>query len=88
MLYGILEENQLCLLGVGHVVIIEVVLENSLNLIHVCQILIQTVSFRCTHLQVKVVRYSVLIANQMFSELNKHFQQENLTLMKSPNMMG
>lgn len=74
MLYGILNENQLCLLGVGHVVIIKVVLENSLNLIHVCQILIQTVSFRCTHLQVKVVRYSVLTANQMFSELNKHFQ--------------
>lgn len=51
MLNGVLEENQLGLLGEGHVVIIEVVLKNSLNLIHVCQILIQTIFFLCTHLQ-------------------------------------
>ena len=51
MLNGVLEENQLCLLGEGHVVIIEVILENNLNLIHVCQILIQTIFFLCTHLQ-------------------------------------
>ena len=50
MLDGILEENQLGLLGEGHVVIIEVVLEDSLDLIHVRQILIQTVLFFCTHL--------------------------------------
>ena len=51
MLDGILEEHQLGLLGEGHVVIIKVVLENSLNLFHVCQILIQTVFLLCTHLQ-------------------------------------
>lgn len=51
MLNGILEENQLGLLGKGHVVIIEVVLEDSLDLIHVCQILIQAILFLCTHLQ-------------------------------------
>lgn len=57
MLNGVLKENQLGFLGEGHVVIIEVVLENSLNLIHVCQILIQTVFFLCSHLQGNVVRY-------------------------------
>ena len=62
MLDGILEENQLGLLGEGHVVIIEVVLENSLDLIHVCQILIQTVFFLRTHLQGDVMKYfSVII---------------------------
>lgn len=35
MLNSILEENQLGLLGEGHIVIIEVVLQNSLDLIHV-----------------------------------------------------
>lgn len=51
MLNGILEENQLGLLGKGHVVIIEVVLEDSPDLTHVCQILVQTIFFLCTHLQ-------------------------------------
>lgn len=50
MLDGVLEENQLDFLGEGHVVVIEVVLENSLNLTHVCQILVQTVFFICSHL--------------------------------------
>lgn len=51
MLDGILEKNQLGLLGKGHVVIIQVVLENSLDLIHICQILIETIFFLSTHLQ-------------------------------------
>lgn len=51
MLDSVLEENQLDLLGEDHVVIIEVVLENGPDLIHVCQILIETVFFLCTHLQ-------------------------------------
>ncbi len=55
VLNGVPKENQLFVLGEGHVVIIQVVLENSLNLIHVCQILIQTVFFLCTHLQGNVV---------------------------------
>lgn len=36
MLNSILEENQLGLFGEGQVVIIKVVLQNSLDLIHVC----------------------------------------------------
>lgn len=51
MLNGILEENQFCLLGKGHIVIIEVILEDSLNLTHVRQVLIQTILFLCTNLQ-------------------------------------
>lgn len=50
MLNGVLEEYQLGLLGEGHVVIIEVVLENSLDLIHVCKILIHTSFLLYTHL--------------------------------------
>lgn len=57
MLDGILEENQFLLLGVGHIVIIKIVLKNSLNLIYVCQVLIHTVFFLCTHLQGNIVRY-------------------------------
>lgn len=50
MLNGILKKNQPGLLGKGHVVIIKVVLEYSLNLIHVCQILILTIFFLYSHL--------------------------------------
>lgn len=57
MFNGILEKNQLGVLGESHVIIIKVVLENRLNLNHVCQILIQTVFFICSHLQANVVRY-------------------------------
>ena len=93
MLNCVLEEDQLGLLAKGHVVIIKVVLENSLYLIHVSKILIQTIFFLCTHLQIyyvmegrrgnfKFVRYNcVKIAN-----LSK--RRLNLTLIKSPNMMG
>lgn len=51
MLNGILEEDQLGLLGEGHVVIIQVILKNCLNLLQVCQILIETVFFLHIHLQ-------------------------------------
>lgn len=51
MLDGILEENQLCLLGKGGVVVTEVVLQDRLDLIHIYQIFIDTVVLLCAHLQ-------------------------------------
>lgn len=74
MLDSVLEKNQLGLLGEGHVVIIEVVLENSLNLIHVCQILVQTIFFVCIHLRGLLDRNQSKHRNQMLSELFKHSQ--------------
>lgn len=51
MLDGVLEENQFDLFGEGHVVVIQVVLEDSLDLHHVRQVLVQAVFLVDTHLQ-------------------------------------
>lgn len=51
MLDGVLEEDQLDLLGEGHVVVVQVVLEDSLDLVYVRQVLVQAVFLVGSHLQ-------------------------------------
>lgn len=88
MLDGILEENKLGFLGEGHVVIIQVVLENGLNPFHVRQVLIQTVFFLGSHLQGNVRRCFRVTVEIKFLGPYQQFHVQNLTLMKSPNIIG
>lgn len=51
MFDGILEEHQLGFLGEGHVVVVQVVLQNVPDLLRVCQVFIDTVGLLCSDLR-------------------------------------
>lgn len=50
MFDGILKKHELGFLGKGHVVVVQVVLQNVPDLLCVCQVLVDTVSFLCSDL--------------------------------------
>lgn len=57
MLDGVLEEHKFGFLGEGHVVVVQVVLQNVPDLLCVFQVLVDAVSFICSDLcEMKIVQ--------------------------------